>query len=466
MLSDNALLEIFDFYVGEASREDPFTKKAIEAWQSLVHVCRRWRSVVFGSPLRLNLRLLCTAKTPARDTLDIWPALPLVIQREGDYPSESVDNVIAVLERSNRVCQIILMQIRSSHLEKALEAMQVPFPQLTRLRLDPYDETVPVLPDSFLGGSAPRLRLIRLDRISFPGLPKLLLSATHLVHLQLRGIPHSGYISPEVMATALSTLTSLESLWLIFESPRSRPNQANRRPSFLARSVLPVLTKFWFKGVCEYLDELMAPIDAPRLSLLSVTFFNQIVFETPQFIQFISRTPKFKEFERAHVGFADHGATVKLSSQTPGHRVLNVKIPCRDLDWQVSSLEQICTSCLPPLSMLENLYIYKAPYPAPDWQDNIEKTLWLELLHPFTTVKNLYLSEELAPRIVLALQELVGDRSTEVLPTLQNIFLEGLQLSGPIKEGIGQFVAARQVTSHHIAVSRWDNSWQDKFQDG
>jgi hypothetical protein len=60
------------------------------------------------------------------------------------------------------------------------------------------------------------------------------------------------------------------------------------------------------------------------------------------------------------------------------------------------------------------------------------------------------------------------DKSIEVLPTLQNIFLEGLQLSEPVKEDIGQFVAARQVTSHRhgIAVSRWDNSWQDKFQDG
>ena len=98
------------------------------------------------------------------------------------------------------------MQIRSSHSEKALEAMQVPFPfpQPTPPRHDPYDETVPVLPDSFLGGSAPRLRLIRLDRVPFPGLSECLLSATYLVHLQLRGIPHSGYISSEVMTSASS----------------------------------------------------------------------------------------------------------------------------------------------------------------------------------------------------------------------------------------------------------------------
>jgi hypothetical protein len=73
-------------------------------------------------------------------------------------------------------------------------------------------------------------------------------------------------------------------------------------------------------------------------------------------------------------------------------------------------------------------------------------------------VKNLYLCKEFASRIVPALQELVGVRTTEVLPTLQNIFLEELQVSGPIQEAIRQFVAARQVTGYPIAVSHWDKS--------
>jgi hypothetical protein len=59
---------------------------------------------------------------------------------------------------------------------------------------------------------------------------------------------------------------------------------------------------------------------------------------------------------------------------------------------------------------------------------------------------------------VPALQELVGGRTTELLPTLQNVFLEGLESSGPVHEGIGQFVSGRQVTGHTIAVSRWYNS--------
>jgi hypothetical protein len=128
-----------------------------------------------------------------------------------------MDNVIAVLERSDRVSEIYLKNAPSSHLERVSTAMREPFPELTSLLFHSYYVNVPVLPDSFLGGSAPPLRLFYLDRVPFPGLPKLLLSAPHLVHLRLWNISNYGYFSPETMLTALPTMTSLESLWLQFD---------------------------------------------------------------------------------------------------------------------------------------------------------------------------------------------------------------------------------------------------------
>ena len=46
MLPDDVLLELFHFHVDKAWNEDGYEEE-MEAWQSLVHVCRRWRSVVF-----------------------------------------------------------------------------------------------------------------------------------------------------------------------------------------------------------------------------------------------------------------------------------------------------------------------------------------------------------------------------------------------------------------------------------
>jgi hypothetical protein len=180
ILPDVVLLAIFDFYVDGGQ----VAKKGIEAWQTLVHVCRRWRSVNFGSPRRLNLQLVCTTETPARHTLDVWPPLPLLIYGS-NHPTPSVDNIIAALERSDRIREITLEYVTSSQLEEVWAAMQEPFLELTHLQLRAYDEPVPVVPDSFLGGFAPRLRYLNWDGIPFPGLPKLLLSAIHLVTLHL-----------------------------------------------------------------------------------------------------------------------------------------------------------------------------------------------------------------------------------------------------------------------------------------
>ena len=458
MLPDDVLLDIFDFYVIKDIYI--YYNKKIEKWQTLVHVCRQWRRVVFGSPRRLNLRLVCTSKTPARNTLDVWPSLPLLIRRDS-LLTEDVDDIIAVLERSDRVVEIDFSTDYGGDLEDVSVAMQVPFPELTDLQFSSQGGMESVLPDSFLGGSAPRLQLVNLNRIPFPGLPKLLLSATHLVTLRLVNIPHSGYFSPEAIVAVLPTLTSLERLTLEFKSPRSRPDWAHRRLPPPTRSVLPVLTDFWFKGVCEYLEDLVTCIDAPRLDGLDITLFNQIVSDMPQFTRFISRSPTLEIFEKAFVTFENGAARVSLSPQTSVHETLRMTIPCIELDWQVSSMEQVCTSCLPPLSMLKDLYIHERPSRPPVWQDNIDNTLWLELLRPFTGVKNLHLSNKFASLITPALQELTGGSTTEVLPSLQNIFLEELQPSGTVQASIQQFAATRQVTGHPIAVSRWDNSKED-----
>ena len=105
---------------------------------------------------------------------------------------------------------------------------------------------------------------------------------------------------------------------------------------------------------------------------------------------------------------------------------------------------------------MKNLYIYEHLHSRPNWKDDVEDTEWLDLLLPFTGVKDLYLSKQFSPRIARALQELTGERTTEVLPALENVLLEGFQPSEPVQEGITQFIFARQLTNHPVAISVWD----------
>src|SRR6266849_488680 len=97
----------------------------------------------------------------------------------------------------------------------------------------------------------------------------------------------------------------------------------------------------------------------------------------------------------------------------------------------------------------------------PHWKDDIENTEWLDILLSFTAVKNLYLSKQCSSHIARALQELIGGRTTEVLSALQNVLLEGFQPSGPVEEGIGQFISARQLTNRPVAISVWDRLFSE-----
>ena len=61
----------------------------------------------------------CTPKTPARDTLDVWPALPLLV--DGNMASTTgTDNIVVALEQSNRVRQVDLWGLVDWQLEKVL----------------------------------------------------------------------------------------------------------------------------------------------------------------------------------------------------------------------------------------------------------------------------------------------------------------------------------------------------------
>jgi hypothetical protein len=99
-----------------------------------------------------------------------------------------------------------------------------------------------------------------------------------------------------------------------------------------------------------------------------------------------------------------------------------------------------------------------------DWENNIQNSQLLQLLHPFIAVKNFYISEKIVPLIAPALQELVGDRVTEALPALECLFLDGLRASGPVSDAITLFVALRQLSTHPIVVSYWDCEDDDWYE--
>ena len=455
-LLDDVLLEIFDLYREED--EDENDEPDVWGWNTLVHVCRRWRQIVFASPLRLDLKILCTSGTPVRKNLGIWPALPIVIDYS-EITNDDEDNMVTALEHVDRVCKVDL-GVTGSGLEKISTAMRQTFPNLAVLFI--WWRDAPVLPASlpaeFLGGSAPRLQTIQLGGISFPALPTLLLSTSDLVSLELYNIPPNGYISPEAMVVGLAALPRLNRFTVLFQLATSRPDRMHPPP--VTRTVLPALTTFEFQGSSEYLEDLAARIDAPQLDEINIYYLNQLVdFQVAQLSGFIDRSvgPKLALLKYAQVSFHNRGVTFDMSRETGQYpKQVSTTINSQGFDWQVLHMAQVLSqfSTTLSLSAAVNLKLevetgWAGPTEAMDEVD------WRYLILHFPTMKTMYVSQELAEHIALALEHIFAG----AFPSLDLIFLEGQSASS-----VEKFLAARKFSGRPVTVVDTEAEFDERVE--
>ena len=464
ILPDDVLILIFHFsrltYPDEPGRV--YRSSLSWRWGRLVHVCRRWRSVVFSSPNALGLRLELVCRPWSRaELIHIWPPLPIVITKVHYETLPKDYGFDAVVVHRNRVCEIRLLDLESPQFQRLASAMQDQFPALIHLRLGCLRYgPAPTIPDGLLGGSSPRLQSLELHYIAFPALPTLLLSANDLVHLTLLRIPDSAYIFPKEIVTCLAVLAKLKSLTIGFASDIFLPDRDSQHAPPPERIILPALKYFKFEGVIGYLEDFVSRFNAPLLDSIHTIFSRPISdpSQASQLTWFMRRSTMFQPPNEVHVDFDRFGVQVRSIPPSLGlDEGFTLKFLCRK-DWEFSTLG--FTSLLPSIDMVkmvDHLYIYSNQHSA-EWQGNIRH---INLFHPFTGVKNLYVSQELVQCIALALEDLVGERAADALPALECIFLEEL---GPVhwQEVIRRFAAAQRLLGCPIAVFPWDRT-EDNF---
>ena len=457
-LPDDTLLEIFDFYRLDVM--DP--NDCSWTWHTLVHVCRRWRDIVFASPRSLDLRLLCKHGTPVRDGLSYWPPFPIIVNYASDrknvLPTHE-DHILVALAHPDRVCRVEV--VGWSWIFQTLKTvMQQPFPELTHLRW--CKDFGPTFTNKFLGGSVSHLRSLSLRRISFPALPRILPTATDLVSLRLLELEMGGasHIQSRVMITCLSKLPRLEHVTIHFcLDGRYRAEEQCPLPS--TRVILPSLTEFDFLGFSGYLDDLVARIDTPSVKTFSATVFTHPLIPLLHFSNFVLRTGGHTLPDNATV-YSD-GGTVSISLHWPEvasgdskDQLFRLGVSCDPKNWKVRNLVHLGRMCLPALlANLERLSITAKLPRRSSGDDDSDSLHWLTFLRLFTSVDTLYVCEAMGPHISLALETAakrmeMGTLGQEVLPAMRNI---QFGYSGSSQRMIPErFVAMRQLSGHPVIV--------------
>ena len=356
---------------------------------------------------------------------------------------------MAALKQSGRVCSIDLT-ITSSLLPRFL-TIEEPFTELEELVLLSRDNVQLTIPGTFRWG--PRLHRLHSTRIAFPTLPQLLSSSRDLVDLQLLEIPSIGYLSPKAFANALSGMTRLQSLSLHFLSPTSRPSHVGVQPPG-ERIALPALTCLKFRGASEYLNDFVTRIDAARLKDTEVTFFNQLIFHISPLVRFIDQI----EVQRSHreAVILSSGNAISLTFTQPGtYARFTLQVSCEHLDWQLSSMAQICDqfSTSGFLFGVTDLLI-NTTQPS-SGQEDADSEHWLELIHSFSGIEKFSLDGGLMTNILRALQ--AAEWENNPLPALKYLSIAGVT-SCDLLAAIRLFITPLQASGRLVQVEHIDPS--------
>jgi hypothetical protein len=457
VLPDDVLLEIFDF-----DRLSP-ARRYNWQWVRLVHVCQRWRHLIFSSPRRLDLRLLCSNGTPVKENLGLWPELPIVlcyggVSRHKPPSPEDEENLVTALRQPDRLCEIWLT-ITGSLSNRLIAEMQKAMPALETLRLLAQDLPELLLTGEFLGGSASLLSVLSFHGIAFPVLPKFLLSSRNLVSLELWNIPRSGYFSPEALVLGLSAMTQLKSFTITFDYWMAHFHVSNLRTPPSGPTVLPALTHLKFHGVTEYSEAILTRIDTPLLESIDLIFFNRLAFEIPHLCHFIRRTSQLESPTHVKIASSRHGFAIALIRQiktppTTISRPLFLQITCKQFDSHLTNIIPISSQLSRFFSSAPLLELHAFP-PVVSGRKVLDLAQWVELLRPFGRVKRLYVVDDLLLDIAQVLHWAIEE---ELLPDLCGLFFENLDSPNFIAAlgDIKWFCFRRGLTLH--SIYKWDTS--------
>ena len=335
--------------------------------------------------------------------------------------AEDEEGIMLVLQHRDRVCRIDL-RLPLSSLQKLVTATNDEFPILEYLHVAPltkHDARL-ALPRTF---EAPRLRNLWLTHFASPIGSPLLSTVTGLVILSLEWIHPSTYPHPNAFLQQLSLLPQLEEIDIGFLSPvprRDIKEQLLHTPVSL-RATLPNLRVFSFAGVTAFLEALLPRITTPLLDKFRVRFIHHPSLSVPSFLPFMTATEKLR-FSNAGFIFY-HEAVAMLLYPHVGSQLENVSVhlPCRHLDWQVSSVAQISKVLHPLFSEVVDLTLdYREHILSSGSHNQADPTQWRELLGSFSNVKTLRVHNGLVGELSRSLQ-FDREQPLEVLPELKEL---------------------------------------------
>ena len=332
-------------------------------------------------------------------------------------------------------------------------AIDEEFPVLEYLIVDTLieDNTALMLPETL---QAPHLRHLMLGGFACPIQPRLHPTAPGLLTLFLLIKHPSAYFAPNILLQWISFMPQLQNLEIVFTFPDHNLDVERQltNTQIITHITLPNLRSFWFRGDSTYLDAVVCRITTPCLEQLNIRLFKQFTFSVPRLPQFMNTTKNLR-FDNAEIMFKDEDIEMWMFYREPGRFPFIVRVDCRHLDWQVSSIAQISNALSQVFSVVEHLtLVYEVHHQSSEEHDNhdVDRRIeWRNLLRSFSNVKTLRIEDGLVKEVSHCLQLEDGELPLDLLPELQELTYFGSRDAGDV---FTSFIDARQNAGRPVTL--------------
>ena len=468
ILDDDSLINIFRLYRPDLLDEEETNDVRILQggewrrecwWYKLVHVCRRWRSLILASASHLGLSLLCTRRTPVADMLAHSPPLPLVIDyadKKRNFTPLEEEGIKLALRHHDRVRRIRFAMVVPC-LRALFSAIDKEFPTLEYLYIDPltYSDKGLILPETF---RAPNLRHLVLLNFALPVGSSLLATATGLVTFSLNFIPPSVSWHPPDCLNRVSSMPDLQTLGISFYSIVSNHDLGRRvvNTPNVAHVVLPNLRWLGFQGGSAYMEALLPHMTTPRLEKLQLYLFNELIsirnlqqfISSAENLRFTSVSLRFGRMGFALQAYPRKGSAMYAAS-TVVYRIGH--------DWPLSTTTQMLGVLGPALPMVMHLSVGICDKGHMLWSgipryNDADRAEWRDILRSFNNVKTLRVTDGFIGDISRALKVRDGESTMELLPELKELICSARVDPDDLFDSFATFIYARQQAGHPVAL--------------
>ncbi|KAH8992924.1 hypothetical protein EDB92DRAFT_1855640, partial [Lactarius akahatsu] len=179
--------------------------------------------------------------------------------------------------------------------------------------------------------------------------------------------------------------------------------------------------------------------------------------DASQLGRFIQRIEMQTLLSRADIQSSENAIYISFTSASPRTSTpLRLQISCEQLDWQLSSMAQVCDQFSPFLFRVSDLGINSTQ--SPSGQDDVDGEQWPELVHTFVGAEDFRVAGVHVKDILRALhpasREHTAGTTTSMLPALRNLRVEEpIAMDGPSWDAVQSFITSRSLSGRPVQVN-------------